>query len=257
MTRYLLILIIAFAAMTQTNAQSFTDNLQRKQQGKGNVSVRQSTEIDNLVNGKKNTPKTKKQLKAEKKAAKAAAKEAKRREKEERKAAKAAAKAASKNQRPTPVVPQKPVVTVTPELPKEVVEVKKAPDISKIKRTTTKLVRRVKIGPDGRPVTHKEVRSVRYKGIKKVAGYRIQVYFGGNKREDKNAAEQIGHKVKAAFPLQPVYVHFYSPRWACRVGNFEDRKEAQELLKEMRKAGFRQAVIIECRVTVRDYQIID
>ena len=66
MTRYFLTLIIAFATIMSAGAQSFTDNLQRKQQGKGNVSVKQSSEIDALVNGKKNAPKTKEQLKAEK-----------------------------------------------------------------------------------------------------------------------------------------------------------------------------------------------
>ena len=59
MTRYFLTLIIAFATIMSAGAQSFTDNLQRKQQGKGNVSVKQSSEIDALVNGKKNAPKTK------------------------------------------------------------------------------------------------------------------------------------------------------------------------------------------------------
>ena len=256
MTRYFLTLIIAFATIMSAGAQSFTDNLQRKQQGKGNVSVKQSSEIDALVNGKKNAPKTKEQLKAEKKAAKKAEREARKREKEARKAEKEARKKGIVVTKETNVIPQKPVV-VMPALPEERVVVKKAPDLSQVIRTTTKLVRRVKIGPDGKPVTHKEVRAVRYKGMKKTAGYRIQVYFGGNKREDKNEAERIGHKVKAAFPDQPVYVHFYSPRWACRIGNFEKREEAEDLLKDMRKAGFRQAVIIECRVNVRDYQIID
>ena len=251
MTRYFLTLIIAFATIMSAGAQSFTDNLQRKQQGKGNVSVKQSSEIDALVNGKKNAPKTKEQLKAEKKAAKKAEREARKREKEARKAEKEARKKGIVVTKETNVIPQKPVV-VMPALPEEKVVVKKAPDLSQVIRTTTKLVRRVKIGPDGKPVTHKEVRAVRYKGMKKTAGYRIQVYFGGNKREDKNEAERIGHKVKAAFPDQPVYVHFYSPRWACRIGNFEKREEAEDLLKDMRKAGFRQAVIIECRVNVRD-----
>jgi len=240
------------SAAASSGAQSFTDNLQRKQQGKGNVSVRQSTEIDELVNGKKKAPKTKEQLKAERKAAKRAAKEAKRREKEARKAAK-------EGKKPVTVpkfVPQKPVV-VTPRLPEEKVVVKQAPDVSRVNRTKTKLVRRVKIGEDGKPVMHKVMKTVVYSGVKKVNGYRVQVFTGGNKREDRNAAEQAGHKVKAAFPDQPVYVHFHSPRWACRVGNFTEKKDAYALLKEIKKLGFKQAVVIESKVATRDYKVIE
>lgn len=241
------------SAAVSAGAQSFTENLQRKQQGKGNVSVRQSAEIDELVNGKKkNVPKTREQLKAEKKAARQAEKEAKRREKEARRTA----REGKKNTSAAQYVPQKPV-QVSPRLPEEKVVVKQAPDISHVIRTKTKLVRRVKIGEDGKPVTHKVMKTVMYGGMKKVNGYRVQVFSGGNKREDRNAAEQAGHRVKTAFPDQPVYVHFYSPRWACRVGNFTEKADAYALLREMKKLGFKQAAVIESKVSVRDYKIIE
>lgn len=251
MARRFLLMIAAWSVFMTAGAQSFTDNLQRRQQGKGNVSVRQSSEIDELVNGKKKTtPKTKEQLKAEKKAARQAEKDARRREREAKKAAKEGRNTS------TQYVPKKPV-QVAPKLPEEAVVSRQAPDMSKITRTTTKLVRRVKIGEDGKPVTHKVMKTVMYKGSKKVNGYRVQVFSGGNKREDRNEAEQAGHKVKAAFPDQPVYVHFYSPRWACRVGNFTDRHEANKMLREVKKLGFKQAAVIECKVSVRNYTIIE
>ena len=50
-----LIAIAVFFMASEVAAQSFTDNLQKKRQNEGNVSVRQSKEIDQLVNGKKNT----------------------------------------------------------------------------------------------------------------------------------------------------------------------------------------------------------
>lgn len=249
--RHILIITIALSAAMSADAQSFTDNLQSRQQGKGNVSVKQSTEIDELVNGKKNATKTKEQLKAEKKAARQAEKDAKRREKEARKDTKNGKRASSQQ-----YVPQKPV-QVAPRLPEEKVVAKTQQELSRTNRTKTKLVKRVKIGEDGKPVTHKVMKTVMYNGMKKVNGYRVQVFSGGNKREDRNAAEQIGHRVKASFPEQPVYVHFYSPRWACRVGNFTKKEDAYSLLKDIKKLGFKQAVVIECKVTVRNYQIME
>ena len=54
----------------------------------------------------------------------------------------------------------------------------------------------------------------------KISGYRVQAFAGGNTRDDKQRAQQIGNAIKMKHPDQPVYVHFYSPRWICRVGNY-------------------------------------
>lgn len=80
--------------------------------------------------------------------------------------------------------------------------------------------------------------------IDRSVGFRIQVYSGGNTREARQEAERAGHKVKAAMPELPVYVHFYTPRWGCRVGNFRTYKEAQKVQKKIKKLGFKQAIIL-------------
>lgn len=80
--------------------------------------------------------------------------------------------------------------------------------------------------------------------IDRSVGFRIQVYSGGNTREARQEAERAGHKVKAAMPELPVYVHFYTPRWGCRVGNFRTYKEAQRVQKKIKKLGFKQAIIL-------------
>lgn len=80
--------------------------------------------------------------------------------------------------------------------------------------------------------------------LDKGAGFRIQVYSGGNTREARQEAERAGHKVKAAFPDMPVYVHFYTPRWGCRVGNFRTYQEARKIMKKIWKLGYRQAIIL-------------
>lgn len=84
----------------------------------------------------------------------------------------------------------------------------------------------------------------------KVMGYRIQVFAGGNSRTDKNKAESTGNKIKMEFPDQPVYVHFYSPRWICRMGNYRTYAEAESMLRKVREAGFRQASLVKGKITV-------
>ncbi len=84
----------------------------------------------------------------------------------------------------------------------------------------------------------------------KTTGYRVQVYAGGNSRDDKNKAEKIGNDIKHLFPEQPVYVHFYSPRWICRVGNFRTYEDAQEILTQVRAAGYKQANIVKGTITI-------
>ena len=72
------------------------------------------------------------------------------------------------------------------------------------------------------------------RGGRKVTGYRVQAYSGGNSRADRQKAENIGNAIKMRFPDLPIYVHFYSPRWICRVGNFRTYQEANEVLKEVK-----------------------
>ena len=84
----------------------------------------------------------------------------------------------------------------------------------------------------------------------KVNGYRVQVLSGGNSRQDKKRVQQAGNDVKAVFPELPVYVHFYSPRWICRVGNFRSYEEASHILKQLKKLGFKEACIVSGKITV-------
>lgn len=85
----------------------------------------------------------------------------------------------------------------------------------------------------------------------KVTGYRIQAYAGGNSREDRQKAERISGAIKARFPDVPVYVHFYSPRWICRVGNFRTYEDAAKMLKEIKAMGYTQACIVKGKINVR------
>lgn len=84
----------------------------------------------------------------------------------------------------------------------------------------------------------------------KATGYRIQVYSGGNKRTDKDKCEQIAARLKASFPNMPIYVHFYSPSWKCRAGNFKSHEEASRVLKQVRNMGYTQACLVKGTISV-------
>ena len=85
----------------------------------------------------------------------------------------------------------------------------------------------------------------------KVTGYRVQAFTGGNTRRDRQAAENVGNAIKRRFPEQPIYVHFYSPRWICRVGNFRTYEEAHAMLVEIREMGYKQASIVKGKISVQ------
>ena len=79
----------------------------------------------------------------------------------------------------------------------------------------------------------------------KVVGYRVQAFAGGNSRKDRQKAEQVRNSIKSHYPNVPVYVHFYSPRWICRVGNYRTYEEAHQMLVSLRDLGFDQATIVK------------
>ncbi len=90
------------------------------------------------------------------------------------------------------------------------------------------------------------------KNAQKITGYRVQVFSGGNSREDKTRAENTGEQIKRLFPGEPVYVHFYSPRWICRMGNYRTYEEAQGMLARVKEAGFGQASLVKGPITPTD-----
>lgn len=167
-------------------AQTYLDHLQLSEAGKGKVTVHQSHELDELING----------INAEKSVVKKTT---------------------------TPTTKSKPAVE---------------------KKTSTD-----EVGDD---ITIVDTSKKVMRGAHKVTGYRVQVYAGGNSRNDKTKAERIGNEIKAAFPGQPVYVHFYSPRWICRMGNFRTYEEAQAMLSRVKAAGYSQASLVKGQITVTE-----
>lgn len=85
----------------------------------------------------------------------------------------------------------------------------------------------------------------------KANGYRIQIYAGGNSRSARTEAERWGMKSRSYFPELPVYTHFYSPRWICRVGDFKTMAEASQYLQQFKQTKlFGEAYIVKSQIFV-------
>ncbi len=89
------------------------------------------------------------------------------------------------------------------------------------------------------------------RGGHKINGYRVQIFAGGNSRSDRIKAERIGDEIKSLFPTEPVYVHFYSPRWICRMGNYRTYEEAHEMLRKVKNLNYKSAIIVKGKIIVQ------
>ena len=210
MKRLVTILFVFLCAAHYASAQKFLDDVQKKQAGQGTVTVTQSKEITDLVNGA-----TAVQNSTNKPAMPQDDKIAAQKEKEKEDSAKLAAEKERERAR---------MLAEKEKNEKEESEL----DIPVID-------------------TRKKVMKNSYK----VDGYRVQAYTGGNTRNDRIKAEQIRDQLKAAFPDQPIYTHFYSPRWICRMGNYRTFNEANSYCKKVKAMGYKQACVVKGKITVQ------
>ena len=137
-----------------------------------------------------------------------------------------------------------------PPTPKQQTDKKNEP-VTTQKDADTKPIRLTSQEPET-PVTAPDTADVRkvMHGYK-VSGYRVQVFAGGNSRNDRIKAERTGSEIKGLFPGVPVYVHFYSPRWICRMGNYRTYEEASEVLRAVKSYGYQSAIIVKGKITVQ------
>ena len=216
-------------ATTSANAQTFLDQLKKSKPGEGKVTVTQSKDIDNLVNGVKGitttttTPKT-----TVGKTVGEKTKVAPKPNHNKDNAAKDKAQALYKERER--------------EHERENASERKA-EGHKTERTTEET------GEMSIPTVDMSKKVMR--NSHKISGYRVQAFAGGNTRDDKQRAQQIGNAIKMKHPDQPVYVHFYSPRWICRVGNYRTYGEAQKMLHSLRAMGYKGATIVKGTITVQ------
>lgn len=223
MKQFVSFLIIILCSSIEAKAQNFLQHLQQVSPGLGTVTVSQSKAIDELVNGKPTTPQDVKQ-------------------------------------KTTPEV----LKSNTNELHKKAEPLKKpiVTEKESTKKATASEQKKTAQIPDSmkKQEPHEEeaetptvdMRKKVMRSSYKVTGYRVQAYAGGNSRNDRLKAEQIGNAIKMKYPEMPVYVHFYSPRWICRVGNFRSLAEAQKMLHKVRAMGYSQACLVKGQITVQN-----
>ena len=90
----------------------------------------------------------------------------------------------------------------------------------------------------------------------RINGFRVQVYYGGNNQKSKQEAYKKAQLVKIWFEGLHVYTSFSSPHWICRVGDFQTREEAMEVLLAMRESGrFPGAAIVKSRINIREDEL--
>ena len=216
MKQFVTLLIIILSSAMASHAQTYLDHLKQKEPGKGVVTVNQSKAIDELVNGKQVTPQDDKT-------------------------------------KTTPTTPQKNPTEAqhnkTSEPQHKTTDTQHKATEPQHKNTET-----ANKAEQQKEETETPVVDMRKKVMRKsykVTGYRVQVYAGGNSRNDRMQAEQTGNNIKMKFPDQPVYVHFYSPRWICRMGNFRNLADAQKMLAKVKAMGYKQACLVKGQITVQ------
>ena len=226
MKQFLTLLLFILCSTFTANAQNYLDHLKKKEPGKGVVTVNQSKAIDELVNGKPVQAAEKKPTAQD--------------DKTKTKTTPQPQKTPTDTQHKNTEHPQR-ENTPTPhpqhENTKEGTHANNAAKAENRKEETEM------------PIV--DMRKKVMRKSYKVTGYRVQVYAGGNSRNDRLKAEQTGNNIKMKFPDQPVYVHFYSPRWICRMGNFRTLGEAQKVLAKVKALGYRQACLVKGQITVQ------
>ncbi len=213
MTRLFLFVFVAFCAAS-AQAQTFLDDLKQPKSGQGTVTVVQSSEIDSLVNGHKRVTTTQPQH----------------------------------GSTTLTSSPQQHGNTSSDMLRDIYGNHNEADNERKTTTATEKTPSTQETDIDDMMVdTRKKVMRNSYK----TTGYRIQVYSGGNSRADRHKAENTGTVMKQHFPNEPIYVHFYSPSWKCRMGNYTSLEEARRVLAQVKSLGFTQANIVKGTIQVQ------
>ena len=232
MYRVLIILLLTVCSFVTAEAQTFLERLQRQQKGQGTVTVHQDAAIDALVNGPKvvmAAPKTPS-------------------------SAASSRPSTSSTTRPAASEAPKPAKTVAQEDHRKTDAEAGKNAVAAAPKTSSSLSDRTAAAPEKTTAADADAAAAQKKVMRnsyKVMGFRVQAFAGGNSRQDKAKAEQIGEKIKAAIPGEPVYVHFYSPRWICRVGNYRTYEEAHQMLQAIRKLGYTQASIVKGKISVQ------
>ena len=234
MKQFVTTLMIALCSTVCVQAQTFIEHIQRKDKGQGTMTVNQSKEIDELVNGSKQTkPQVTNNSKKEIVKNNATTNKTEAAQKETKKPQHVITGDSAKHAESKTESVEKPIERHENTTQKKTEPINKPQDENEINIPTVDMRKKV------------------MRGSHKIVGYRVQAFSGGNSRLDRQKAEQASTAIKMKYPGQPVYVHFYSPHWICRVGNYRSFEEASEMLRKVKALGYHQACIVKGKITVQ------
>lgn len=206
MKRLAILFFAAVCFQAGAVAQTFTQHLQQPLPEKGRVTVTQSKEIDNLVNGLR--------------------------------------------QKADTAARKKPVPVGNGAVRKKENTEGAQPPVAAHAAVPAQQHAATDSGEEEMHIPTVDMRKKVMRGSRKVTGFRVQAFAGGNTRADRQKAQRTGDAIKMKYPEVPVYVHFYSPRWICRIGNFKTYGEAAEMLKAVKAMGYKSATIVKGKITV-------
>jgi hypothetical protein len=81
------------------------------------------------------------------------------------------------------------------------------------------------------------------KQARKIKGYRIQIYFGSERRE----ASRVKTRFLKKYPEHEAYTLYQRPSFKVRVGNFRNKLEAQKLYHKLNQY-FQTVFIVPTRI---------
>lgn len=90
--------------------------------------------------------------------------------------------------------------------------------------------------------------------MRKVAGYRVQIFSDNNARTAKNEAESKARLVAEKFPRYSTYVVYSSPYWRLKLGDFRTRDEAEVAANEIKRKFpefAREIRVVRDRINIR------
>lgn len=279
MKKFVTLLFIMTCFATLSKAQTFLEHLQVKEPGKASVKVSQSKEIDELVNGKlkeqkviptkevthpqektnthkkkdnvhtKNVHNKKDNVHKDKTIVHKVPEPKEHHEIENKEYKEKEINHKEKQQDNKPVVhPTTPIKTEkTTEHSKEEYH----PKHETTPKTTDKHTNKEDTSDNEMEIPTIDMRKKVMRRSYKVTGYRVQAYAGSNSRADRLKAENAREHIKQILPNEPIYVHFYSPRWICRVGNYRSYGQAAHILKQIKALGYKQACIVRGKISVQ------
>ena len=88
---------------------------------------------------------------------------------------------------------------------------------------------------------------------KSTVGYRIQVFSDANAATAKNEAQMKERNILSRFPTLNTYITYNAPSWRLRVGDFKNREEAEEMMRELKNAFpsySRELIIVRDRINL-------